>query len=411
MANTILTESRIAREVMKAVKNNMVMGNSVHRQYKREFVNPKPSHRKPGSSISIEKPVKYRTKSGATMDSVDMYERTHTLTIDQRHHVALTYTMQEKTMDIVSFREKHITPAALALANKVDDYLTGMYQKIYNAVGTPGTTPSTFAQVSPAAVRLTDEAAPMEDRNMVFSPNTSMSVANGISGLYNPAMVEGAVRRGSIGEFAGFGSVKWDQNIRRHTTGTFSTGSTPLVAGTTAEGATSLATDGWANSTAVLKEGDRFTIAGVYAVNPVSGRAYSWLRQFVVTSDVTSSGTGTATIPISPAIYSSAAGETYLPYQTVDTLPADNAAITVLGSEDTAYEQNLCFQKNAIALVMCPLAEPQGAAYAERITSDGISIRYVVDYSIDSDEQKMRCDILFGADVIYPELATVLVGS
>jgi hypothetical protein len=78
-------------------------------------------------------------------------------------------------------------------------------------------------------------------------------------------------------------------------------GGTPLVNGASQTGA-SLITDGWPNTTTVLKAGDVINVAGL---NPV----------FRVTAEVASNGSGQATIPLDPPI---PAGSS----------PADNAAIT-----------------------------------------------------------------------------------
>lgn len=412
MANTILTESIIAKEMMVQLENNLVMGANVHTQYKKEFVNPRPgAGGKPGSSISIRKPVKYRVKDGATLDVVDTLERAHTLTVDSRKHVALNFTTEEYTLSIEEFSARHIKAAAIALANQVDADLCALYAKVYNQVGTPGTTPDSFAEVTPAAQRLDEEAVPTNDRKIVANPACTWGIAQGISGLYNPKMVSGAVRRGSIGEFAGFGSVWMDQNIKAHTVGYHDTGSTPVVTATIpTEGVVVLNTDGWANSTAVLLAGDVITVAGCYAVNPVSGAVLPWLRQFVVLADVTSSGAGLATLSVSPGFVSASAAEALLPYQTVDALPVEDAAVTVVGTESTIYPMNLAFHRDAFALVTCPLVIPRSAAWSERITKNNISIRGVADYDSTNDLEILRFDILYGVDCIYPELACRLVG-
>lgn len=68
-------------------------------------------------------------------------------------------------------------------------------------------------------------------------------------------------------------------------------GGTPVVAGAGQTGA-SLATSGWPNSTVVLKEGDYFECNGELKM---------------VAADVTSSGTGTATITFEPPLRASPA--------------------------------------------------------------------------------------------------------
>jgi hypothetical protein len=208
-----------------------------------------------------------------------------------------------------------------------------------------------------------------------------------------------------------------DQNIQSHTVGTWDSGSTGVMNGATAEGASSLVTNGWAADTDILKQGDVITIAAVYGVNPVSGAVWEGneLRQFVVTADVTSDGSGNATIPISPSIYSSAAGEDDLPYQTVASLPLNGAAITVVGTEDLSYPQNLVFHPDCFALTMVPFEKPKssGQSVMWAQASDpqmGLSITVATAYDISAYKEITRLDILFGWDTIQPEYGVRITG-
>ena len=72
-------------------------------------------------------------------------------------------------------------------------------------------------------------------------------------------------------------------------------GGTPLVSGASQNG-TILLSQGWTNSTVVLKAGDLISF---------SNGTYSELKQ--VTTDITSSATGTASITIAPEIHKSPA--------------------------------------------------------------------------------------------------------
>ena len=121
-------------------------------------------------------------------------------------------------------------------------------------------------------------------------------------------------------------------------------------------------------------------------------------------SDASSDGSGNATITISPAIITEG------PYQTVSAAPADDALITVMGTESTAYPINLGYHKNAFALVTCPLIMPDGVAFKAQESSDGLSVRVVKDYDITNDEEIIRMDILYGWKTIYPDLACRLIG-
>ena len=107
---------------------------------------------------------------------------------------------------------------------------------------------------------------------------------------------------------------------------------------------------------------------------------------------------------ISPAITSSGA------YQTVDALPADNAALTFLGAASASIPQNLAFTENAFGLVTVPLELPEGVHFAAREEYEGVSIRVVRQYDINNDVIPTRIDVLYGVKTLYPEEACRIVG-
>lgn len=403
MANAIITPSVIAKEALMQLENNLVMGNNVHREYKQEFV-------KKGATVSIRKPVKFVTSDGATRVNQDVEEATTPFTIDQRKHVSWKFSTQDLTLSIEEYSERYIKPAMITLGNTVDASLANLYTDFFMNTGTPGTTPATFAALGSAAQRMDEGAIPDDGmRKLVLNPAARWSMADGLKTLNNPGMASDFVRKGLLGEVANF-EIYGDQNIAQHTKGV-ATG-TPLVNGASqnvtyaasTNGGTSqsLVTDGWTNSTTgILLKGDKITIAGVNAVNPVSKADLGYLQEFTVLADADSgASTGPATLTVSPAIITSG------PFQTVTAAPADNAAITVKAS----YAANLAYHKNALGLVMCPLEMPDGAAFKARESANGLSVRVVKDYDIDSDDDIIRLDILYGVKAIYPDLGTVLMG-
>lgn len=410
MANNIITPTAIAKEALMQLENNLVMGESVHREYKKEFV-------KKGASVNIRRPVKFYTADGATRVNQDVEERNTSITIDQRKHVSWGFSTQDLTLSIEQYSERYIKPAMITLAQTMDQGGYSLYKKVWNAVGTPGTTPASFAQVSPVAQRMDEMAVPNDGRRYLgLNPAAHYAIAGDQTGLDSDRKVRTAYEDAQIGRIAKLNAFS-AQNVQSHSVGAH--GGTPLVNGASqnttyaASGDAneqSLVTDGWSLSAAVLKAGDVFTIADVYAVNPVPGEgttgktAMPYLQQFVVKSDASSDGSGDATLTISPAIITSG------PYQTVSAAPADNAVITVMGTASTAYPQNIGFHKNAFALVTCPLEMPDGAAFKARESHNGLSIRVIKDYDIDSDEDIIRLDILYGWKDIYPDLAARLYG-
>lgn len=404
MANAIITPSIIAKEAIMQLENNMVMGNNVHREYKKEFV-------KVGDTVNVRMPVDFTVTDGATRSNQDVVEKNSNIVIDQRKHVSWKFSTQDLTLAVEEYSERYIKPAMIRLANTVDASLASLYKKVYHAAGTAGTPPATFAAVAAAAQKMDEVAVPDDgQRKLILNPAAHWSLADGLKGVYNQKRVEDFIGRGYLGTIANY-DIFGDQNIKSHTKGT-ATG-TPLVNGgaqnVTYASLTSgssfwqsnLITDGWTISiTGILKAGDVFTIAGVFAVNPISKESTGALQQFTVISDVNSDGTGNATLAVSPPIISSGV------HQTVSAAPADNAAITVVAS----HAANLAFHKNAFALCMCPLELPDSAVFKARESHNGMSVRVVKDYDIDSDEEIIRLDILYGVKAVDPRLAVRLLG-
>jgi hypothetical protein len=395
------------------LKTNLVISNQVHREYKKEFDGGQ------GSTVSIRRPVKFVTSDGVTRVNQDVEEKTTNIVVDQRKHVSWGFGTQDLTLSIEEYSERYIKPACITLANTMDRAGHALYRSVWNGVGTPGTPPSTFADLGGAAQRLDEMAVPGDARSMVLTPAARYAISGNQLTLDSVGTKgKSAYEKAMMGEIAMFETYA-TQNISNHTVGV-ATG-TPLVLGA-AQNVTyanavgsnwsqTFQSDGWTISTAnILRAGDTITFAGCFAVNPVPGEGATgklnmpYLQQFTVLSDVTSTAGGVGVLTISPPIITSG------PFQTVTAAPADNAAIVVRGASGVSYPQNMGFHKNAFALVTVPLDMPDGAAFKARESHNGLSIRVIKDYDIDSDQDVIRLDILYGWKAIYPDLAVRLWG-
>ena len=410
MANTIATPTWVTNEVARGYVNKVVFVNNVNRTYDDRF---RVGGAKVGNTVLARMPQRWAVMDGQALQLQPILDQTVPISLTNQKQVAFGYSSAERTTELDNIRERLVNPAAESLANGADVLaFNAVYKDIWNAVGTPGTTPSALLTFLQAGVKLTDQSAPTSGRVAVLDAMAQATMVNTTSQLF---ALGGAVGRNyREGQFGGpaLGISEWyiDSNRPVHVTGTF-TASTPLVNGAGQTGS-SLITDGWASGASSLKKGDVFTIAGVNGVNPLSYQSTGRLQQFVVTSDI-SDTTGAMTIGISPSIITSGS------LQTVDTSPADNAAITVWSANPaggtlatTSSPQSLIFHPDAFAFVMADLDEPEGGAKSTFVRSKalGFSIRMVSQYQIGTDQNPSRLDILIGAATLQPRLAVRVVG-
>lgn len=407
MANALLTPSMITREIGLILENNLVAAKHVDRMYEDRFAS---SGGKIGASLDLRLAAMHSVNTGAALSINDYTDRKVTLTIDTQAHCDTNFTSQELTLSMEDFADRVLKTKVAKLANYVDAAVLGRYWEFGNQVGTAGTTPATAASILAVGQLLNEEAAPRDDqRAMILNPAAEAGLVDGLKGLFHSSTeVDKQYKTGNMGMAFGF-KHSMDQNVAMHTVGAL--GGTPLVNGAgqvTAVWAEtqSLVTDGWSNSiTGLLKKGDVFTIANVFAVNPQSKATTKSLRKFSVTADADSNGSGQATITITPAIVSSG------PFQNVNAAPADNAAITVIGTAATAYPINMGIHKDSICLATVDLEDvSQYGAFGGRRVYKNIAFRMARQYRIGTDDVPCRIDVLFGVKRKYHELGCRLIG-
>ena len=168
VTSTLLTPTIIAREALRLLKNNLVMGNLVYRDYEAEF----PGAPKKGGTVTIRKPNKFKATKARTRATSTVVEDSLTLTVATQAHVSWGFIMSDLTLSIEEYSERYLRPAAATLANTIDADVCALYDDIYNTVweSTGFVNPSTFMVLGKAMQRLDEEACPPEDRVVVFNP-------------------------------------------------------------------------------------------------------------------------------------------------------------------------------------------------------------------------------------------------
>jgi hypothetical protein len=390
----------ITRKALEILENNLVITRNVNRQYDDSFA---VQGAKIGSTLRIRLPDRALVTDGAALQVQDDQEQFTTLTVSSQKHIGVNFTTAELTMQLDDFAERVLKPRISQLAASIDADVANAFRNVYQSVGTPGTTPGTSLVLLQAQQKLNEAAAVMSPRYATVNPAANAALVEGMKGLFNPtSTISRQFKNGIMGEgILGLDEVNMSQSIKQFTTGT-RTGAHTVTTTVSSQGATTIAITGTGSQ--VIKQGDVFTIANVFAVNPQTRESTGSLQQFVATADATATG-GAYTVSVSPAIYTSSQA-----LATVDSFPQSGAVVTFLGSASTQYPQNLVYHRDAISFATADLLMPQGVDMASRQVHNGISMRIVRQYDINNDRLPCRIDVLYGYSVIRPQMAVRLWG-
>ncbi|MDB5439971.1 MAG: hypothetical protein JWM33_2398 [Caulobacteraceae bacterium] len=395
MANTLLSATAVTREALRVLHQKLNFVGSITREYDSSFAK---DGAKIGDTLKIRLPNEYVVRSGAALAAQDTVETSIDLKVQTQKGVDLNFTSADLTLNLDNFSDRIIEPAMARLAANIEADAMSMYKDVYQQVNNHGAA-VTLAKVFDGRKMLVDSLAPPSGRVANLNSQDNVDLINDVKGLFNAQeTISKQYREGYVGRTAGFDFMEntlWPS----HTPGTKA--GTPLVNGATQTGA-ALITDGWTASTAALKRGDVFTVAGVFKVHPETKASTGILQQFVATADGTADGSGNLTVAISPTIVTSGAS------QNVSGSPADNVAITVAGTGSTAHGVSMAYQKSAFAFATADLVLPKGVDWGAREVFDGVSMRIVRQYDINADKLPCRLDVLYGYKTIRPQLAVRL---
>lgn len=414
MSNTLLTISMITNESLMVLKNETTFTSKVYREYDDRFAI---EGAKIGDTVNVRRPARYIGTTGPNLNVEDTNQTSTPVVLTTQFHVDSQFNTKDLTLSLGSFSENIIQPAMAAIANKVDaDGLLMAKNATANIVGVAGTAPTDFGTYLLANAYLDAEATPKNGkRSATIEPFSQAAIVNSLKGLLTPTEKIGEqFMRGRMGRDTAGMDWMMDQNVMSQTFGSWASTIGALTVNTTGAFPGSLTT-GWATSSTIsiattqgvtLNQGDVIQIAGVYAVNPQTRQIYGGnkLRNFVITQTVSSSGSATLTVTVSPAIIT--AGQ----FQNV-SIPtgaaSSTAAVTPFNITGQVSPQNIVMHRNAFTMVNADLELPGGLAFGGRASDKetGLSVRIIRQYTINNDALPARFDVLYGWAPLYPELA------
>lgn len=380
MTNIWEHPSVIASEALKHLEDALVIGPLCARDVTSEF-SRKSNGWKVGDTVSFRTNGEYEvTDFSSSIVIQDIQTSSRSMTIEHHFDVSVEVTARESSMDLDSFSEQVIMPASYKLAEKVDTYIG---TKILDAQGLYVTDDLLGSAADVSAAR---KAAILQQLAMDRFCLVDLDLEAYLLGQtwYNQSQTRGksgetTLRTGEMGHVMG---MDFYSSIAFPTpTSAFDAGNATAVVNNTAGtknriGDTVLTFDGGANA---IKSGDRLYVAGV--------------RRPLVTAAAVADA--------------SVATEVALAHPITEIIP-DNAAITVIGSGQDYTVKGSIFDKQSLAVAFPVLDLPGDKEVARNATNNGVSIRIVKGYDINTKKTTLSMDLLVGAFCLDPRRITLL---
>lgn len=392
MANAILTPTMITRKALAILHQKLNFVGTINRSYDDQFANKEAQI---GQTLNVRLPNQYVIRNGATLATQDTVEITAPVTISAQKGVDLRFTSIDLTLSLQDFADRILEPAVSVLAANVEADALSMVNSVYNQVNNPGAA-ITFNKVLQGRKLLNDALAPMDtNRSVILNTQDNVDLVDQLKGLFqDSASVAKQYKEGQMGRTSGFDFYE-NTLLQRFTSGTDN--SAYLVNGAGQVGSSPLSMNLAVNTgTGTFAAGDIITIAGVYKVHPETRANMGVLQQFVVTSAYAG---GAGNVAIAPGIITSGNR------QNVTASPANAAIITKVGTNAQNYGLSLAYHRDAFCFATCDLVVPKGVDFAARENFEGISLRIVRAYDINTDSFPCRLDIIYGYAALRPQWA------
>lgn len=205
MANDFITPSLVAKTALATLYNNIVLAGLVWRDFDADFTG------KQGDTTTVRKPAVFEAQEfdrNAGIDIQDADEDSDTVVLDKIADVSFAITSEELTLDIDDIDGRLLTPAAEAIAQKIDGDLAEALVDAAEGVGGGGTV--TGSQSTPntafvdARTALTRNKIPGTERYAVLSPEaTGCVLKDDTFKRVDASGSTSALREASIGRASG----------------------------------------------------------------------------------------------------------------------------------------------------------------------------------------------------------------
>jgi hypothetical protein len=326
-----------------------------------------------------------------------------------------------KIRDLNDARESQaLRKAALRLATDIDAYvLKYVTLAANNWLGDGTSAVSEWDDLASGVVRLKEEGVEDPDVKAVLSYADWQALGGSII-QDNASLTDlgsGVYRSGFTGNVAGIPTV-FTQQLPAFTTGSRNVTSA-LTQGTTDAPVTyesvavspapgqymsQLINIDIGSGTETVKEGEVFTIAGVYAYDARAKKTLDHLQQFRVIGGTSADGMNGGTYTASGGVVSNVrifpAIITVGPFRTVGAAPANTAVVTFFGAASATLQPRVLANKSSVIVNTADLIMPAtGKASRKALTKVPLSVRMWQDSTFATGEHRVRFDVAIKANV------------
>ena len=375
MSNTFINTDLVARDSAVLLQDNLVAMRLTNRSHEDKFAD------KVGDTIRIKVPPRFTTTRNLLVDGTTTAESitdsTVDLKLDRQFYRKVDLTSVQATLELEDFNQWITSPAINGIADDIDSLtvdraVQGYNQNTNGIVGTAGNRPSSIAHIAAGAKALNDAGVPMDYRVGVIDTTVHASLIQlaEFKSLDYGSTKASTLENSLLGKLM---TISWfmDQNCGTQDRG--DVGQATHVMGGSQSGSTLVIDDAGGTSAGTLKQGARFTIAGVAGT-------------YVVKEDVTASG-GYFTATLNIALASA---------------PADNAALTYIA----AVSENYIYDRRSLAAaVVAPSALSVNSSSA---IYDGIGMRVTRSASTSTMVDSIVFDTFAGVRVVQANAGAIL---
>lgn len=372
------------------------------------------------SGLTVRRPIPMRAEITRGLDVSADYKDVLELTVpsslaqnDIKNHA---FTLNALDLNDSTRRKRAAMAASQGLAAEVDTDVSNRVINYGSLVATETGDFTNYDALSKGETQLMErEVSATVLRSLILNPRMARKMANDLASRAtdNPRD-RSAYERSALPPVGGFETMK--SNVLTSITGNAATdilvsGAGQFKTPTVFDGTNTAAADNRYQTlttssvaAATLKNGDAFTIAGVFAVGMITKKNTGQLQTFRVVS-----GGGTTTPTISPAIIPlDQAGTAFQKYANVTATPANGAAITILNTDSA--QPSIFFAEPAVEIFHGKLAVDdlgQGVSIMREVTDSGIEIIFAKQGNVDDFSAKYRLTCWTSANVLDPQMAGI----